>query len=196
MYAKLSILGMYNYDPTIFDNLALPEGIDRDTLLQQILFDNAGLSLYITEPETLRTAIGFWSRSQSINWERLARALTEDYNPLHNYDRHEEWDDNGRETETGNSSSQSAGNNKLSKAGYNEDAGLADAEQTEAGSSGSAETKRDSNRQDKHTGHIYGNIGVTTAAQMIAGEIDIRTRHNIYQTISDDFKQKFCIMVY
>lgn len=228
MYAKISILGMYNYDNTIFDDLELPEGIARDTLLQQIIFDNASLSLYITDPDTLKTAIGFWSRSQTVNWERLALALTEEYNPLHNYDRHEEWTDeneggestSGQETSTGRSSGSSSGsgnntttgNETLSKAGYNHDNGLAQAEKTDStastatsdqasttteGSSSVTRTESGSHtNSSSHSGHVYGNIGVTTSAQMIAGEIDVRTRYNIYQMISDDFKQKFCIMVY
>ena len=65
-------------------------------------------------------------------------------------------------------------------AGFNQDANLAD---------------RDAAQSD-HTGHIYGNIGVTTAAQMIAGEMDIRTRFNLLDVICDSFKDEFCVQVY
>ena len=37
----LSILGMYNYDNTIFDNLIIPDGVDKELLINNILLDNA-----------------------------------------------------------------------------------------------------------------------------------------------------------
>ena len=47
----------------------------------------------------------------------------------------------------------------------------------------------------EHKGHLYGNIGVTTAAQMLQGERDINT-YDVYKAIADEFKRKFCICVY
>ena len=43
--------------------------------------------------------------------------------------------------------------------------------------------------------HLYGNIGVTTAAQMIQGELEIR-RNDIYNIITNEFRRRFCLLVY
>lgn len=40
-----------------------------------------------------------------------------------------------------------------------------------------------------------GNIGVTTSQQMILAERDL-VRFNIYDLIIDDFKQRFCVLIY
>ena len=45
-------------------------------------------------------------------------------------------------------------------------------------------------------GRAYGNIGVTTSQQMIESEIDLRLKNNMYQFISDSFRENFCVMVY
>ena len=46
------------------------------------------------------------------------------------------------------------------------------------------------------TSHIHGNIGVTTVAQMMAGELEISPKINIINYITDSFKRRFCVMVY
>ena len=47
----------------------------------------------------------------------------------------------------------------------------------------------------KHTAHLYGNIGVTTSQQMINEELAMR-RGDLESYIIDDFKHRFCLMVY
>lgn len=59
---------------------------------------------------------------------------------------------------------------------------------------GSSESGDDS-FENKHTGRMYGNIGVTTSQQMLKSEIDI-ARWNMYEHIADLFASEFCIMVY
>lgn len=49
--------------------------------------------------------------------------------------------------------------------------------------------------QVKHSAHLYGNIGVTTSAQLLREFLDVE-RWNIYEQISDLFVDEFCIMVY
>lgn len=47
----------------------------------------------------------------------------------------------------------------------------------------------------KETVRAFGNIGVTTTQQMIQSEREV-VQFSVYQVIADDFKQRFCIMVY
>ena len=44
-------------------------------------------------------------------------------------------------------------------------------------------------------GHMHGNIGVTTTQQMIEQEREI-DKFNIYDYIIQEFKQRFCVLVY
>ena len=43
--------------------------------------------------------------------------------------------------------------------------------------------------------HMYGNIGVTTSAQMLEGELEVR-KNNLYNMIADCFATELCILVY
>ena len=180
MRVKLSVMGLYNYDPTIFDGFQLPVGVDRKIAVGTIITDLAELSLVYTDPDTMRQLIHIWSAAQVENWTRMHRALTEEYNPLHNYDRYEDWEDNA--------TAKASGSNTQSRAGYNQDAGMVDDQQDTQKTSSQADTKR--------KGRMYGNIGVTTSAQMLEGEISVRDRFNIYDIICKSFKNKFCVMVY
>ena len=56
-------------------------------------------------------------------------------------------------------------------------------------------TEGDKGTEDKHTGRIHGNIGVTTSQQMLQSELDI-ARFNLIQQITDLFGTELCIMVY
>ena len=44
--------------------------------------------------------------------------------------------------------------------------------------------------------HISGNIGVTTSQQMLEQEIEIAAKLNIFNTIIESFKNRFCLLVY
>lgn len=44
--------------------------------------------------------------------------------------------------------------------------------------------------------HIHGNIGVTTVAQMMAGELETYPKINVVNYITESFKRRFCILVY
>lgn len=49
--------------------------------------------------------------------------------------------------------------------------------------------------ETEFTDQEYGNIGVTMTQQLIEAERDI-VRFNIYDLIIDDFKQRFCVLIY
>ena len=108
---RMSILGLDNYtNGAVWDLLALPDDADRSLIIAYIEQECAELGLLYTDPDTVRSMIGVWSRKNLDNWGRILTALTEEYNPLHNYDRIEEWTDAG----------------KTQVAGFDLDSGMAD----------------------------------------------------------------------
>lgn len=87
--ALLTIMGLYNYDNTIFDNLMLPDGVDKPTLIDNIVLETAELECIYPTPVFLKTAIGLWSNVQFLTWDRVYTAMNLEYNPIENYDRQE-----------------------------------------------------------------------------------------------------------
>lgn len=47
-----------------------------------------------------------------------------------------------------------------------------------------------------HSGRVSGNIGVTTSQQLIESELRLRLGYNLYDIIADEFKRRFCILIY
>ena len=45
MQASVSFMGLYSYDPTIFDDVQIPSGIDRETLLNNLMVETAELEV-------------------------------------------------------------------------------------------------------------------------------------------------------
>lgn len=87
--ALLTVMGLYNYDNTIFDNLRLPDGVDKPTLIDNIVLETAELECIYPTPVFLKTAIGLWSNVQFLTWDRVYTAMNLEYNPIENYDRQE-----------------------------------------------------------------------------------------------------------
>lgn len=176
----ISIMGMWQINNAIFDKLLVPAQIDKQDVVDAILLECAELPVVYTNWDVLRGAIGLFTKRRFHAWARMAKALFEDYNPLHNFDRYEDSMDNESTASTGSAESVNTVN------GYN-----GDAEHDRQNTAGKSETTRG----NKHNAHLYGNIGVTTSAQMLEGELEIR-KHDLISIIVREFKENFCIMVY
>ncbi len=50
-------------------------------------------------------------------------------------------------------------------------------------------------RSDRHQ-YKHGNIGVMSSQQLVQQEIDLALQNNIYEIITNDFKDEFCLLVY
>lgn len=192
MRANLSILGLYNYDNTIMDGLinALPKDpetgddlLQSSVLVNNILLECAELEVCYPDPDTMKQAISVWAQIRMSSWLRIVQALDSEYNPIHNYDRYEEiertYTPGAGYTDTVTEENPGYNSNTLVTAGKNTAAHTPDG-------------KSDS---EKHSNHLYGNIGVTTAAQMIDGELEIR-RNDAYNIITNEFRRRFCLLVY
>ena len=222
MRATLSILGLYQYSPDVFDLFKLPEGVSLDSVRDNILMELAELELIYPSGEFMKTAIGIWSNKQLPVWEKLYATTKLEYNPIHNYDRTEEWTEKetGNRNESRTQSQESNGESsgtvqnsgvdtvKNDVSAFNETAYTPKELQTttlgtENSSSGTAkqttditdDTDENSSRNNTRTGRTFGNIGVTTTQQMIEAERDV-VKFNIVDYIVEEFKQRFCLLIY
>ena len=198
----MSVLGLYHYGESLnqdlFENMQLPTGIDRTDLINNILEQGAAFEVLYPDFDYLKFSIGAWSKRWYRTMEKWLEALNVHYDPLNNYDRHEEWTDNDNvsgKTET-SAGVNTTGSDELSVTAYNAD-DYRNKEKTDSegtsNSTGSSETNTDA--ESKHSGHLYGNIGVTTSQEMLREELDVQ-KFNLIQQITDLFITEFCIMVY
>lgn len=199
MRAALTILGLYNWDPDIFDSMIVPAQLNKDILIDNLILNCADFEITIPNAELFARMLYSWSRARLDNWKRMADTLEEEYDALHNYDRTEditrEWDATNGNTRNEKSSGQDVTTNRT--AAFNGTSLATEGDNTVA-YGGIADTTENGTDKGKQTDKIraYGNIGVTTSQQMLQAELDLRDKYSIYDIIISDFKRKFCVMVY
>lgn len=93
MQSKLTLIGLYNYYPTLFDKLSMPAGVDVDIVRDEILIKSGEFEVLYPDPNFLKDMIGHWSKKYQRTFQKWVDALQIDYDPLNNYDRKEEYID-------------------------------------------------------------------------------------------------------
>lgn len=250
MKARLSILGMYNYDNTIFDDFQLPERIPREMFLNNLLLECAEFGCIYPDGDFFKMALKSWSEMELSTWNWLIDTQHYDYNPIWNVDVHDSERIDNKETRnlqgTNNETRDLAGTNNNTKNLTTTDTGTINTKFSDndiqevdvnAFNSGSG-TRRETtttrygkneletrnlssnttgtdnytstdtgtdNYTSTDTGTIdnnnkrefykRGNQGVTTTQQMIREEQAL-AKFNIDDYIINEFKKRFCIMIY
>jgi hypothetical protein len=144
----------------------------------------------------LMSMMSVWSTSWKHTIEKWVETMTTEYKPLENYDRFEDWSDSGKGHATDSSSGNSNANGYDNVSAFNSSVMQPDTSNS-ASSTTSANSTSDSTTNSAHTGHIHGNIGVTTSAQMASGEMELRLLWgNLYDHIADLFLHEFVIPLY
>lgn len=204
---RLTLIGLYKYNPAVFSNLTLPAAIDEDTFIDSLLLEYGECPLIYPDYDFMKLAIGAWSRKWYANFERIATALSASYNPIHNYDKTETWtenetNENSRELSNSTDttySEDSTGENVVSA--YNESTyqpdnkNINDVDST-TNIDTSIEESENKERENTRTGRVYGNIGVTESSAMVKNELDLRTNNNLYHILSEMFYREFCLYVF
>ena len=213
---QMTLIGVYeyfnNFNQDLFSDLTLPEGYDKSDFVNSLLLEHGEKCVLYSNPDFLKQAIGAWGRKWFLELSRIYDALTAEYNPLHNYDRFEEWKDNeGRKY----SSTVNAGHKATDTPNYT----LTSENTVSADNSGSyqPENKNVTTTKDKtqdlsetsnskttdeeshnftHNGHLYGNIGVTTSSAMIVETLGMRYKYNLYATAARIFANDLLIGIY
>lgn len=198
----LSIIGMYEYDNTLFNGLNVPDGIDKQALINEICFQCGELELMYSNLDTMKLAISVWSVSNQYTWEKLYNTMNLNYNPIWNVDATEtETFGQGRTHElthglqdkrtvdlTDTASVKGFNSNTWSESNKVE----SDGTDTHDYSGKDTISERIDNGTTKQRS---GNIGVTTTQKMISEEREI-ANFSIINYIALAFKERFCILVY
>lgn len=209
--ATMTLIGLYNWDNTIFDKLNVPADLNKDTLVNNILLRSGEFEVMYADPDFMKDAIGMFSDTWQPTFERWVKALAIEYDPLENYDRKEDWSDTRNSSESGSTSGSSSSStsgttsstttNKVSAYDAGDALTTRDQAQTYgadgSSSSGSSSGTSSSKISEgaKHNGRIHGNIGVTTSQTMLLSELDLGY-WNVYEKITDLFLTNFVIPVY
>ena len=199
--AILSVLSLYNYDSTIFDNLMIPTGADvvqdgskvpnpwvpdKQALVEYICLQTAELEVLYPDPDVMKEMIGVWSKVRNRSWIQMYNTLLYSYNPIWNKDGVIQEDRTQNTTGTGTNS----GTVEHQVTGYDT-------------TTFSPSTKDVSNDSYSDTGNLVegilrtekGNIGTVSTQELIQKEREL-AEFNLYDKICDEFRQEFCLLLY
>lgn len=204
----LSVLGLYRYDPTIFDNMAVPYGISKDDLVAEIIFETAELEVLIPDSDLFKSMVGVWSNVRMKSWNDMMNVLTvRNYEPFINLDR--------TETETRNLTG-TAKNTRTFGDQNQTTPNLTTTDQIQSYDSGAWQDRQKrmntGTETSRHTGTIgddgtttdggtitrrtVGDSAMYTKQNIIEQEMKIRETYDIYQIIISEFKKQFCLLIY
>ena len=186
----LSIMGLYEYDNTLFQGLQVPEGVSKEHVINEILLQCAELEVLYPELATMKLAITTWSVANQYTWQKLYDTMVVEYNPIWNVDATVTIDRDIEETIDRDTSG--TGNATDSVKGFNSNT-WAESDKTDTTSSASEDISNERNEDviERRT----GNIGVTTTQQMLEQERKI-AEFNMISYIAQSFKQRFCLLIY
>lgn len=187
---QISIIGLYNWDNALFDGFNVPEGVDKNTAVMNILYKCADLEIYIPDWDVLKTAIGIWSTKNAWKWKKLYETMNFVYNPI--------WNKDGTITETLQAADEGAGTNTGSVTSENQVSGYnVNSYSPESKNVTSPDTAWTENRSrgETRTRQEQGNIGLTSTQELIRQEREV-SDFSIYDVITEDFKKEFCLLVY
>lgn len=204
--AKVTLIGMnsflQNAGYDLFEGLTLPEGLVKKTLTDNILLQGGEFEVLYSDPWALKNFISIWADREQATFKRWVDALAIEYAPLENYDRHEDWtdtlDSDGTNSTTGTNDTITSGTVTTDVSAYDSSNYQPKDKVTSSETIDNDTTENSTSTLDNegvHTGHIHGNIGVTTSQQMLEAELDLGY-WNIYSRITDMFLKEFCIMIY
>lgn len=208
---RLTLIGLYEYDSTLFDALDLPEQYDKETFINTMLLEHGEKAVLYTDIDFIKFTIGALSRKWYLELERIAQALLAEYDPTWNYDRHEEYEDESKREykdkvtsdNTDTASQKTPGTYEKKVSAYNEsnyensEMNINDDGTKTVNHAGvDADSQGESSNKVTHKAHLYGNIGVTTATAMVSEVLDQRTTRNLYGIACDIFANEMLINIY
>ena len=95
--AKITLVGLYSFlmhdNIDMFSELNLPEGIDKDTLVADILQKSGDFEVQYPDTDYMINSIKYWSTKWYWTFDKWVKAINIKYDPLYNYDRTEQWSD-------------------------------------------------------------------------------------------------------
>ena len=219
---RLSVLGLYNFDSSLFSDMVYPSGFtddDKQTVVGNILAECAELEVLYPDFDTMKGLIRLWSKLNISVWQRIFTASRLEYNPIENYNRTEleTISDDHSDTHSGIDSTSSSMSNTETNSGTDTNTNSVTSYDSNSpyvhdtssllhghvvSDSSSGSTSLTHGEKIVHDGditrnnHTSGNIGVTTSQQMLEQEIEVAAKLNVINMIVESFKNRFCLLVY
>ena len=191
----------------LFDDCSVPAGLDLERVKGAIIMRCGLLTPLFSEPTVQRMATQQFFSENQWNFSHLVKIISADYSPIENVfeDRTEtetigkNHSDSGNFSKSGNSSTATETERKISAENVSSYSPYNQETETETGTSSQSGTDSRSGNSSENRStsmHRNGNIGVTSAQQLINEELDLIDRLNPYRFIADLYEKELMIGLY
>ena len=191
MLSKLTMIGFHQYSKGhLWDNLELPEGIDKDSFINECLRQGGEFPLLYSNLDFMKAQIGEFSKKWFHNFDRWKKAYDFEYEALYNVDVTTTTTEDGTDYKkvVGNSGGTSTG----SRAAYDSN----QFQPVDKSTSNANSTNTDDGEHHIVTEEIKrGNQGVTMSQELVLAEFNV-WYWNLYQHMAEIFVSEFCIPIY
>ena len=204
MHGTVSFLGLYNYDRTIFDDLTVPAGIDKNLVQNTLMMETADLEVMQPDPVIMRQVLGWFSQRRLDAWTRVYTALSSKYQADTDVEVTETRTPNLSYNETRTPDLTTTGQNNgadtttTKRAGFNA-GNLETAEQMET-SLGTGNTIHSTGNETTDRTETGSETKTTTgrhqaAQDLISKELQLAMTDTV-EYIVKDIRRNFCLLVY
>lgn len=206
----LTLGGLYNYDNTLFDEIAIPDNADKSILIDEIMRQAGGNESRYQDPNFLKQMINVFFKTNNWKFSELWKTTEYDYDPLVNYDleisetrEREENNDRTRKVEnSGNNTSKSSETMENSVSAYNV-SGYSPKDKTETAGSNENSAKSSGTETENNKGggtetvtrREKGDNSARSTQYMIREQREI-VNFNWYQIVADEFENELTIPLY
>ena len=80
--ATMNLFSLMTFDPTLFNDITLPSGMDNDIMTDAIFDRCAECDLLWTEPALVKSKINAWFKRKYTNIDKLYQTVLAEYNIL------------------------------------------------------------------------------------------------------------------
>lgn len=208
------IISLMQWDNTLFDGMVLPDGVDKDLVIDTIMQKYGDSPLDHEDPAYIKYYIPVWSKRNLDSWTKLFATLSFVYNPLENALLDETTEEtrniDRKQDRTGTASTENSGTTGVNKTAEhlvsaenasdyqpdNRDTGTEQTTINQATGTDSTENTAEQTAETvKSTYNRHGSIGVVTPQNMIQQEREV-DKFVIYDYIADSFRDAFCLLLY
>lgn len=188
----LTLTELLTIDSELFSGASYPDfewskvntnrPLTREEFFDYLVAEAGHFETYYPDPAGFKKHFNLWTNKHCGRWAELFRTTQFEYDPISNYNRREEWSDvaDHKSTTTSNVTEKVAAYDTDEMTPRNNSGGTASGSGTQT---------------SKRTGRLSGNIGVTTTQEMIGAEREV-LMFDVFDTIVQEYKKRFCILVY
>lgn len=217
--AYITIDGLLDWDPDLFEDLSLPTQFAEapEIITDQLVLETMSLEVLYPNPAIFKKALKIFSRSRLQRWQKITDALYHVYDPFINFTRDEtrtitetrdleaNRTDNLQSQETRNLAGSMTNTNQIA-AWDNQSSALTDREKNTGNSTdtgtdtiantGTQKTTDEGTIVKEDVFHSEGDSALFTPTDVAKKEFELRAMDDAISYIVHDIRDHFCLTVY